>query len=387
MVKTIEAYKELFIFVAGTTPQIITETIYALSQKKPAIYPHEIFIITTLTGKKVIKKSLIDNGILKEMSFDLGIQKIPITEESFVIPKDRYNKEIDDIRNEQENELMGNLITSFIREKVDDPSTRLHCSIAGGRKTMSFYLGAALQLFGRPQDRLYHVLVTPEFESNPEFFYKPKKNRVIEGKGPDGRPITLNTDDAMIELAELPFIRLSRKISFKEKDFTDLVNEGQRTIDTAILQPELIINLSERYIQIGSNIIDMLPNLIVFYNIFLKQKLNHCIHPERNYCKECIDCFVTIKSGLTSREYVEEMAHDHSIVYKNSPMRTEEFIRKWKDGMSAELIRQNISKINKSINEHLDDETLKPLYRISCIKRYSESLYGIRVEKTKIKIG
>jgi len=58
MVKTIEAYKELFIFVAGTTPQIITETIYALSQKKPAIYPHEIFIITTLTGKKVIKKSL-----------------------------------------------------------------------------------------------------------------------------------------------------------------------------------------------------------------------------------------------------------------------------------------------------------------------------------------
>lgn len=190
----------------------------------------------------------------------------------------------------------------------------------------------------------------------------------------------------MIDLAELPFIRLSGKISFQKEDFRELVLEGQRTIDTAIVQPELIINLSERYIKIGSNIINMLPYLIVFYNIFLKQKLNHCQHPERNYCEQCTDCFVTIKSGLTSRQYVEEMALDHSIVYKNSPMRTEEFIRKWKDGMSVELIRQNISKINRSINEHLEDEALKPLCKISCMKRYGESLYGIRVEKAKIKI-
>ncbi|WP_442891844.1 CRISPR-associated ring nuclease [Dissulfurispira sp.] len=40
---------------------------------------------------------------------------------------------------------------------------------------MSFYMGAALQLFGRPWDRLYHVLVTPEFESNPEFFTSQRK--------------------------------------------------------------------------------------------------------------------------------------------------------------------------------------------------------------------
>jgi CRISPR-associated protein (TIGR02584 family) len=32
--------KEVFIFVAGATPQIITETIYALSQKDPPVYPH-----------------------------------------------------------------------------------------------------------------------------------------------------------------------------------------------------------------------------------------------------------------------------------------------------------------------------------------------------------
>lgn len=45
-------YKEIFIFIVGSTPQIITETIYALAIGKPAIYPEEIYIITTAIGKK-----------------------------------------------------------------------------------------------------------------------------------------------------------------------------------------------------------------------------------------------------------------------------------------------------------------------------------------------
>ena len=246
-----KAYKEIFIFVAGTTPQIITETICALSQKTIPIYPDEIFIITTLTGKRFIEKQLLDSGILSEMMLELGLPQIPITEGSFVVPKDANNFEIDDIRSEEENELMGNLITSLVRDKSNDPSSRLHCSIAGGRKTMSFYLGAALQLFGRPQDKLYHVLVTPEFELNPSFFYKPKKNRIIQGRGIDGKPKQLNTKNANIELAELPFIRLSGKISFQGKDFRELVLEGQRTIDLAMVQPELVVNLLERYIPVS----------------------------------------------------------------------------------------------------------------------------------------
>ena len=29
-------------------------------------------------------------------------------------------------------------------------------------------------LYGRPQDRIYHVLVSPEFESSGVFFYPPR---------------------------------------------------------------------------------------------------------------------------------------------------------------------------------------------------------------------
>jgi CRISPR-associated protein (TIGR02584 family) len=50
--------KEIFIFIVGTTPQIATETLYALHHKNPPIHPDEILIITTVIGKKGLKKTL-----------------------------------------------------------------------------------------------------------------------------------------------------------------------------------------------------------------------------------------------------------------------------------------------------------------------------------------
>ena len=55
-------FKEVLIFVAGTTPQIITETIYALSQKHTAVSPDAIFIITTSTGRRKIEDTLLKQG-------------------------------------------------------------------------------------------------------------------------------------------------------------------------------------------------------------------------------------------------------------------------------------------------------------------------------------
>ena len=164
-------FKEIFIFVAGTTPQIITETIYALTQKYNAVNPDEIFIITTSAGRKRIEDTLLKQGVLKGLVREYNLPDISLTEDSFIIVRDETGKEIDDIRDEVENEIMGDLITSLIQKLTADNGVRLHCSLAGGIKTMSFYLGAALQLFGRPWDKLYHVLVTPEFETNQAFFY------------------------------------------------------------------------------------------------------------------------------------------------------------------------------------------------------------------------
>ncbi|MDI6728028.1 MAG: CRISPR-associated ring nuclease Csm6 [Thermodesulfovibrionales bacterium] len=376
--------KEILIFVAGATPQIVTETIYALAHANPSVYPDEIYIITTTTGRKRIEDTVIKKKIFNLMADEYGIPPINLTDSSFIIVSNTSGG-LEDIRSKEENEAMGDTITSFIREKAKDLNARLHCSLAGGRKTMSFYMGAALQLFGRPWDKLYHVLVTPEFESNPDFFYKPKKNKVIECRMPDGRIKKLNTKDAKIELAELPFIRLGSKISLHGKGFRDLVAESQKEIDTATMQPQLFVNLSERTLYIGDRLIEMVPVELMIYTAFLKQKTLHCKYHEMQYCLDCAECFQTL-ADFSGRPAVEEMAKDYKRIYRDQPLKSEEFLSKWADGIGAEIIRQNISKINRTIREQLQDEILLPHYCVTALKKYGSSRYGVRVEKRKIVI-
>lgn len=381
----IKHFKEVFIFVAGATPQIITETIYALSQKNPPIYPDEVYIITTKAGKERIVDSIIRQGILNKLTEEYGLPPVRLDDSSFIMVTDRYGNPLEDIRTNEENEILGDTITSFIREKAADMNTRLHCSIAGGRKTMGFYMGAALQLFGRPWDRLYHVLVSQEFESNPQFFYKPKKDRIIDCKLPDGTIKKLSTKYARIELAELPFITLRNKVSLHGKGFRELVEEGQKEIDTATMQPEIRVNLSKRTIYIGDNLINMAPMQLLIYTIFLMQKKEYCKHPEKPYCFVCTDCYPSL-IDLSGRPALQEMAKYHRKIYRDKPDKTEEWLNKWKDGLPIDVLRQVISKINRAIKEQLNDDVLFTYYSISTLKRYADSRYGVRVEKGKIQI-
>lgn len=49
-------FREILIFVAGITPQIVTETIYALSWKEPPIHPYELYIINNGYRKTTYQK-------------------------------------------------------------------------------------------------------------------------------------------------------------------------------------------------------------------------------------------------------------------------------------------------------------------------------------------
>jgi len=321
---------------------------------------------------------LTGSGILKKLCDEYSLPPVPLSEDSFVIPLDASGNPLDDIRNDSENEFMGNLVTSFIRDRAADPSTRLHCSIAGGRKTMSFYLGAAMQLFGRPWDKLYHVLVSPEFESTPEFFYKPKHERTIDVNGR-----RLNTGDAEITLAELPFIRLRNKLSIDGSGFRELVREGQKEIDIAMVQPELRVKLSERSVKIGQKTIKLTPMHLMIYAGYLKYKLYRCKYPERPYCYDCTECFPSLLEFAT-KTALEEMAKDYMIM---SPSKVDDLLYRYKHGLSPEVIRQAISKIKKAITEQLADETLASYYSITTsLREYASSRHGVRVEKSKIRI-
>lgn len=381
---TASEYKEVFVLLAGATPQVITETIYALAIQEPPVRPDEIHIVTTAKGKAMVEETLIGRGILTKLFEEYEIPEKSLHNYSIIVPQDGAGAFLDDIQDEEENARVGDLILNVLREKAKDPAVRLHCSLAGGRKTMSFYLGAALQLFGRPWDRLYHVLVSPEFESNREFFYKPVKDTVIQCRLPDGTTKRLNTRDAVVKLAELPFIRLGGKIPLKEISFNRLVAEGQKEIDTATLQPPITVRLFERTIQVGDTYVEMVPVQIIFYTAFLRQKTDYCKYPERAYCQECTDCFITF-GELDSESAIKRLAHDYTAIYGNA-IKGEELYSKWEKGLGESKLRPNIAKINKEIRENLEDETLHPYCRITSLRKWGSTRYGVRAEKGKIKV-
>jgi CRISPR-associated protein Csx14 len=254
---------------------------------------------------------------------------------------------------------------------------------------MSFYLGAALQLFGREQDRLYHVLVSPEFEALKDFYYKPLKDRSIEVHNDKGETIRkLNTKDAEICLSELPFVRLREKIPLTGSDIFQIVSQGQKEIDTAIIQPELNVDIEQHIIYIGDKKIEIVPNQLAFYLYFLRTKLEKCKLPGRKYCLDCTECFEET-AEYTEITVVEKMSEDYDKMYGKTSIRSEKFFDKWtkeETCFDKEMVRSKISKINRTIKEELEDLTLLPFYQITSVGKHGNKKYGVRVEKGKIEI-
>lgn len=250
---------------------------------------------------------------------------------------------------------------------------------------MSFYLGAALQLFGRPWDKLYHVLVTPEFESNPEFFYKPRQDKRVKFRDKEGKIREISTRSAKIYLLELPFIRLGSKLKLNSVSFKELVEEGQSEIEMSQVQPNIVLNLSAREIQVGETSVELNPSLMFIYSVLVRQKVTFCPYPERPYCHDCRDCYREL-SELFSQDSLKAGRSDFLAIWGGKESKWNDFIGRWKSGLSVETIRQYISKVNKQIETQLNNKSLSDICRIVALRIYGSSRYGLKIEKGKIEI-
>lgn len=204
--------RNILLCVAGLTPQIITETLYFLTQKRGERVD-EIRVITTLPGQDKLLKSLLDPHEGKFFAFcrDYGIDpaSIQFDRTSISAVQTSDGKTLDDIRLNEENNRTADRVCEIVRELAKDDDARIHASAAGGRKTMGIFLASAMQLFGRRQDALSHVLVNEPFENHPEFFYPPPQAVMLDLKDRQGKVIgRVSTAEARVELADIPFVRL-----------------------------------------------------------------------------------------------------------------------------------------------------------------------------------
>ena len=222
--------RRLLLAVAGLTPQILTETVYALAvQREPSFVPTEVRLITTEKGAQRAKQKLLHPGdaYFQRLCADYGLSDITFGDEQIHVLKDSQGQPLQDIRSLEDNTRAADEIVEIVRILTQDEEAALHVSIAGGRKTMGFYLGYVLSLYGRRQDRLSHVLVNEPFEGLRDFFYPTRESTPIH----DRHGVEHDAKDAEVTLAEIPFVclrdTLDKELIDVQTTFLALVSGAQ----------------------------------------------------------------------------------------------------------------------------------------------------------------
>lgn len=274
--------------VTGKTPQVVTETLYGLSiestdAKKPWI-PHEVHIMSTEDGLAQIHSRLLQEKHFHRMQKDYPqLSEVVFSKEFLHVIVNDQGQALPDLKTPEDNAHAANSICALVQRFTADHHVNLHVSIAGGRKTMGFYAGYALSLYGRSQDRMSHVLVEDKFEFVSDFFYpapQPHQDFAIVINRQTGQEMRLDMYGAKVWLADIPFVRMRDAILPKHqlnpehgKKFSDIVNEINQSFEPISLT--LFIKNGVRQIQINNEKpVKLSPQYFALLHWFADRKIN-----------------------------------------------------------------------------------------------------------------
>lgn len=377
--------RHILLCLAGKTPQVVTETLYVLTQVERDTVD-EIRVITTEAGRKQIADDLFADGQGKFYQFcrDFGIDAATIRFDmtSIILLQAPDGRVLDDIRTKRENEWAADHISRIVQELTQDVHARIHASVAGGRKTMGIYMTAAMQLFGRPQDRLSHILVSEPFESVTDFFYKPPVAKQLKTRS----GTTVSTADAVLDLADIDFIRLRGVMPDRphnlaqnsEQSYGTLVKGAQDNLNFLELAHELRLNLQRKIVAVADRSAKLTKREFFFYLLFAYLRKRN--RGENGYVRlekiqrDDYDQVLRLVTRANGDECGLEECQ--SINYK--------FLCKFVDEEDPQDIYETFRTINSKIKERFLAAKLPERYFINNIGSYGESRYGIDISPDRI---
>jgi len=364
--------KRILLAVSGLSPQILTETLYGLAVNNPFPFiPTEIYLITTRTGANSARLNLLNakTGHFHALCKEYELPAIAFDDTHILVIKDRQGQALDDIRTPEQNEAAADFITGTLRRLTESEDSAVHVSIAGGRKSMGYYIGYALSLFGRSQDRMSHVLVSEGYEGHPEFYYPTREAHIIQTRAEKPQP--LDTRGANVVLAEIPFIRL-------RQDMPDKLLNGQagflETItlaDKAKQPPELIIDLKQRRLSASGERIALPDSQLAFYCWLLEQTV-----PDQTSLRKPLETEPNLAYGRQYLKIYRTVAGEFRDIGATE--------RGLKNGMENSFFSEKITRINKNL-EQLLGKRLARAYRINSTRNNGFMFYNTELSAEQLK--
>ncbi|NLT68228.1 MAG: TIGR02584 family CRISPR-associated protein [Acidobacteria bacterium] len=337
--------RRVLLAVTGLSPQVVTETLYALTQRvKPAFVPTEIHLLTTAEGAERARLTLLsdDPGWFHRLRRDYRLPEMKFSDRTIHALRTADGDLIGDIRTSVENERLADSLTEAVRELTADPECALHVSIAGGRKTMGFYAGYALSFFGRPQDRLSHVLVSAPYESNQQFYYPTPCRYVIYTNPPQSRP--LDARDAEVSLAEIPFVRLRGGLDGRLLEgsvtFSEVVAAAQRALEPQLLE----IDFDRKCVFAAGQRVSLAPAQLAFVSWLARRAVEG--RPD-------VSC---PSDGAPECEYGDEYMREYRHLGDDLDSLT---AKKMQAGMSKTFFEQTKSRLHRALKSALGPEGVR----------------------------
>jgi CRISPR-associated protein (TIGR02584 family) len=253
--------------VSGMSPQVLTETVWALGTPGDFV-PTEIRVLTTLKGRQKLMDSLLSDThpVLMRLCEEWNLAPITFGPEQIEVLQAKDGTLMEDLLTPADNEAAADHICRWIQTAARDEHAALHVSIAGGRKTMGYFAGYALSLFGRMQDRLSHVLVSEPYEilHGPEgFFYPTRESRQVFNAA---RTLGADARDARVHLAQIPFVRIGLGMHNDILTHGDSFSEAVAKAEKHLATPALTLDFASRSITCGTAApIRLAPQAFAFY--------------------------------------------------------------------------------------------------------------------------
>ena len=258
--------RTILIATMGSSPAVLTETVWALAHAKKPVIPDEIVVLLAKNSVDKVKYDLLEGSnsvwvrLLSVLRKDRIIVdgKLAFGPMSIHVIPDAQKNEMWDLRSSEDNLRAADFMMQEIRRYSESPDTEIIASIAGGRKTMSALLLSCMTLLGRAEDKVVHVLLPEELEGGAEPpFYFPQKGAVHVSKRTGKK---YRGDKLRSELFEVPFVRMRgwyhEKFKTNPPTYLSLVNKVQRVAPPAAVYQQLEIDFD------GSGYVRALPERV-----------------------------------------------------------------------------------------------------------------------------